>query len=181
LNIRYTEDADRLAIDGIHMDAFGQAQCPEIVELVNGLFDDETAKPLYSLVAEIDRKIVGHILFTRVRLQPECQNLSGQILAPLAVAKNFQGKGVGGSLIKEGLKQLAASGVALAFVLGHPGYYPKFGFQPAGAVGFEAPFPIPVQHANAWMAQELRPGVIGRARGRIQCADVLNHPRHWRE
>ena len=43
----------------------------------------------------------------------------------------------------EGLKQLAESGVDLVFVLGHPGYYPKFGFRPAGALGFEAPYPIP--------------------------------------
>ncbi len=90
-------------------------------------------------------------------------------------------QGVGGQLIKEGLKLLSESGVELVFVLGHPEYYPRHGFKPAGALGFEAPYPIPDEHANAWMVQELRPGVIGSVSGKIICADVLNHPEHWRE
>ena len=69
----------------------------------------------------------------------------------------------------------------LVFVLGHPGYYPKFGFQAAGQFAFEAPFPIPSEHADAWMVRELKAGVIEKKGGRVQCSEVLNQPRHWRE
>ena len=83
--------------------------------------------------------------------------------------------------IKEGLNQLRNSGVDLVFVLGHPEYYPRFGFTPAGVLGFEAPYPIPDEHAGAWMVQELKQGVIGRVKGKIQCSEVLNQSQHWRE
>jgi len=181
LKIRSSTEFDRTAIDGIHMSAFGRRQGQEIVELVNGLLDDETAKPLLSLVAEKDGKLVGHILFTVARLQPEDQETSIRILAPLAVSSEAQDEGIGGALIREGLKQLAESGVDMVFVLGHPGYYPKFGFQTAGLFGFEAPYPIPSEHADAWMVCELKAGVIGKNEGRVQCSEVLNQPRHWRE
>jgi predicted N-acetyltransferase YhbS len=181
LKIRRSTESDLTAIDDIHTSAFGQGQGQEIVELVNGLLDDETAKPLLSLVAETDGKLVGHILFTVARLQPEDQEVSVRILAPLAVSSDFQGEGVGGVLIREGLKQLAESGVDLVFVLGHPGYYPKFGFQTAGLLGFESPFPIPSEHADAWMVYELKADVIGNIEGRVQCSEVLSEPQHWRE
>ncbi len=180
VKIRRSGEADRAAIEVVHRSAFGD-QGEEIVELVNDLFEDETARPLLSLVAETDAGLAGHILFTRVRIQPQCQSVSARILAPLAVCSEFQGQGVGGGLIDEGLKQLAESGVDLVFVLGHPGYYPKFGFQTAGLVGLQAPHSIPSEHAGAWMVQELCPGVIGRVKGKLQCSDVLNQPEHWRE
>jgi predicted N-acetyltransferase YhbS len=163
------------------MSAFGQRQGQEIVELVNGMLEDETAKPLLSLVAEKDGKLVGHILFTTARLQPENQESSIRILAPLAVSSDVQGEGIGGALIKEGLKQLAESGVDLVFVLGHPRYYPRFGFQTAALFGFEAPHTIPAEHADAWMVQELKTGRLAKNEGKIQCSEVLNQPRYWRE
>ena len=181
LKIRHFTELDRIAIHGIYTDAFGKKQGQEIVELVNGLLDDETAKPLLSLVAEADGKLVGHILFTVARLQPEDQGVSLRILAPLAVSNDFQGKGVGGRLIREGLKQLAESSVGLVFVLGHSDYYPKFGFRTAGELGFEAPYSIPSEHADAWMVQELKVGIIGSIEGKVQCSEVLNQPQHWRE
>lgn len=163
------------------MSAFGQRQGQEIVELVNDLLEDETAKPLLSLVAEKDGKLVGHILFTTARLQPENQETTIRILAPLAVSSDVQGEGIGGVLIREGLKQLAESGVDLVFVLGHPRYYPRFGFQTAGILGFEAPYTIPSEHADAWMVQELKTGRLANNEGGIQCSEVLNQPQYWRE
>lgn len=181
MKIRPARESDHAEISCIHMDAFGTEQGPEIVALVNELLDDQTAKPLLSLVAEIEGRLVGHILFTVAKLHSEGNDVSVRLLAPLAVATNFQGIGVGGALIKEGLKQLAAQGVDLVFVLGHPGYYPRSGFQPAGVLGFDAPYPIPLEHADAWMVQELRAGVIDSVKGTVQCAEVLNQPQHWQE
>lgn len=181
VTVRFATAEDRAAILGIHEAAFGGTEGPEIVNLVTGLLDDATARPLYSLVAEADGKVVGHVLFTAVGIQPGGQEVSAQILAPLAVVPGQQGRGIGGALIKEGLRQLAAAGVALVFVLGYPDYYSRFGFRPARALGFAAPCPIPVAHDAAWMVLGLRPGVIGRVRGRVQCAAALSDPRHWRE
>jgi len=151
------------------------------MELVNDLFSDATASPLLSLVAETDGMIVGHILFTRATLEPDVEDIRATILAPLAVSRDVQAQGIGASLIAEGIKQLAESGVDLVFVLGHPDYYPKHGFQPAGALGLEASYPIPPEHADAWMVQALREGVIGHVHGRVQCAAALDQPRHWQE
>ena len=117
LKIRRSTEVGRIAIHGVHTSAFGQEQGQEIVELVNDLLDDETAKPLLSLVAETDGKLVGHVLFTVARLQPGDQEVSLRILAPLAVSSDFQGKGVGGMLIREGLKQLAEAVVVWGFGL----------------------------------------------------------------
>lgn len=181
MEIRQSTELDNDQIGQIHKAAFGETKGPEIADLVNDLFDDITAEPLLSLVATEDGQLVGHILFTRALVTQTDKPVSAQLLAPLAVIPDVQGKGVGSTLIKEGLSQLRASGVELVFVLGHPGYYPRCGFSAAGVLGFEAPYPIPEEHAGAWMVQELKNGIIGSLRGKVQCSDVLNQPQHWRE
>ncbi len=179
VNLRRTTDAELAAICDLHEEAFGPAEGPEIAELVRGLCQDATAVPVLSLAAEVEGRIVGHVLFTAVRVRTPEQPAVAQILAPLAVLPKHQRTGVGGALIRAGLRQLTASGVELVFVLGDPDYYPRFGFRPARAFGLEAPHPIPAAHADAWMVQELTPGVLGRVQGTLQCADVLNQPQHW--
>ena len=181
LNIRRSTSSDLEAICRIHRDAFGAKEGPEIVDLVRGLLEDETARPYLSLVAESDREVVGHALFTAVRVRSLSYDPSVRILAPLAVAGEFQRQGVGGLLTREGLKQLDECGVELVFVLGHPSYYPRFGFQPAGVLGLEAPYPISSENADAWMVKELKTGVIQHIQGRVECCSVLNHPKYWIE
>lgn len=181
LEIKNSAESDRPEIEKVHLGAFGQTKGPEIAELVINLLDDDTATPILSLLALDNRKIIGHILFTKVQITKTTESVSAQILAPLAVLPEVQSKGVGGLLIKEGLNRLKDSGVELVFVLGHPEYYPRSGFIPAGALGFEAPYPIPEEHAGAWMVQELSDGVTGRVTGMVRCSEVLNHPQHWRE
>jgi predicted N-acetyltransferase YhbS len=181
LDIRKTTQTDIETVLDIHNKAFGGDKGPEIAKLVDGLLTDQTAMPLLSLIAFNNDKAVGHILYTKAQLNPPNETVSVQILAPLAVLPEAQAKGVGGQLIKEGLNLLEEAGVKLVFVLGHPDYYPKYGFKPAGRLGYEAPYPIPEEHAGAWMVQELCTGLIGRVGGKIKCCDVLNQPRHWRE
>lgn len=181
MKIRQSTESDRLEIENIHTKAFGEKKGPEIAQLVNNLFDDITAAPVLSLVAVEDEKLIGHILYTKANITQTTEAVSAQILAPLAILPDAQSKGVGGQLIKEGLNQLKNSGVEIVFVLGHPDYYPRSGFTPAGIHGYEAPYYIPEEHAGAWMVQELCPGVIGRVKGKIQCSEVLDQPEHWRE
>ncbi len=178
MEIREARDTDLSDVLSVEKVAFGYAK---EAELVKDLLNDPSAKPLYSLLAYENGKAIGHVLFTAARLEGKRHGASISLLAPLAVIPDYQNQGVGGKLIRHGLEHLAATGVELVFVLGHPGYYPRHGFEPAGVRGFEAPYPIPEEHAGAWMVQELRPGVIGRVSGRVRCAGMLDKPEHWRE
>lgn len=182
MKIRKSTESDLNDVLHVEKQAFGNDKGSEIAELVNELMSDPSAMPVLSLLAvNDDDRAVGHILFTTVRLAETEDSVSAAILAPLAVIPDAQNQGVGGQLIREGLRLLSESGCDLVFVLGHPGYYPRYGFRPAGVMGFDAPYPIPEKNADAWMVQELRSGVIGSIRGKIICADALDRPEHWRE
>ncbi len=179
--IRQSTNLDKIDIETLQIKAFGKNKGPQIATLVNDLFDDETALPLFSFAAVENDELIGHILFTNVFVTNARESVPAQILAPLAVLPEFQKKGMGSQLIKKGLDQLRESGVHLVFVLGHPEYYPRSGFVPAGALGFQAPYPIPKEHADAWMVQELSFGAIEKSGGKVRCSEVLSQPEHWRE
>ena len=153
----------------------------EEAELTRDLLNDPSAVPLLSLLAYEDGRAVGHILFTAARLAEAPDGATLSILAPLAVIPDAQRSGVGSALVERGLQLLSEAGIDLVFVLGHPEYYPRHGFEPAGRLGFEAPFPIAEEHADAWMVKELRSGVLGSVRGTVICADTMNEPRYWQE
>lgn len=178
LQIREAVDADLNAVLQIERLAFGYEK---EADLVRDLLHDFSAKPVLSLLAFQKNRALGHILFTTAQLSSSQGSASIVILAPLAIVPDAQKQGIGGKLIEKGLEHLSKSGVDLVFVLGHPEYYPRYGFKPAGGLGFEAPYPIPDVHANAWMVQALRLGVIGSVSGKVICADALNKPEHWRE
>ncbi|MFC1490168.1 GNAT family N-acetyltransferase [Candidatus Latescibacterota bacterium] len=177
MQIRKATKSDFEDVYSIECEAFGK---DKEAELVKDLLNDPSAEPLLSLLAFENDKAVGHILFTRARLEPEA-SLSMSLLAPLAIIPEMQGKGVGGKLIRHGLKVLAESGVDIVFVLGHPGYYPRHGFIPVGERGFSAPYPIPQKYWDAWMFQELNPEKTEKYSGKVIVADKLNKPEHWRE
>ena len=178
MQVRKTSNADLSDILNVHRMAFDRE---DIETLVRELLEDPIAQPILSLMAVDDGQPAGHILFTKALIEGAEEEIEATILAPLAVVPDAQGRGVGGKLINEGLRHLSDSHVDLVFVLGHPTYYPKHGFEPAGRLGLDAPYPIPEKDAEAWMVQALRPNVIGSVRGTVQCADAMNKPEHWRE
>ncbi|MFO7559076.1 MAG: N-acetyltransferase [Desulfobacterales bacterium] len=181
LQVRKALASDRRAISDVVIAAFGDVQGQEISDLIVDLLEDPSAHPVSSFVVTAEDTVVGHILFTRARLRHSQRTVSSTILAPLSVHPEYQHQGIGGQLIQEGLNELKAAGFELVFVLGHPGYYPKYGFSAAGIKGFDAPYPIPPENSDAWMVQELHPGIIGCVSGQVVCADALNDPKHWRE
>lgn len=178
MQVKKATEADLAQVLFVEDAAFGR---DDVVGLTRDLLQDPTAEPALSLLAWEGDRPVGHILFTPVRLDSGDGQPPMAILAPLAVIPEFQKQDVGGMLIREGLRLLKESGVGLVFVLGHPGYYPRHGFQPAGVQGFTAPYPIPEKDAGAWMVQELAPGLIASLRGKVICAESLDKPEHWRE
>ena len=176
--IREASEADLQHVLAVETKAFGE---PDEAQLVANLLKDPSAKPVLSLLAFQNEQAVGHILFTSAKIETDGAVPVCSLLAPLAVTPEAQNQGIGGKLIAHGLNILAKAGVDLVFVLGHPGYYPRHGFKTAGHLGYEAPYPIPQKDADAWMVQELRPGIIGTSSGKLRCAVALDKPELWVE
>lgn len=179
VRIRAAAEADLADVLQVHTLAFGPDEGATIAALVPDILQDPSAQPVLSLVALQEDRIVGHVLFSAARLAGSGEATTCALLAPLAVLPEHQNQGLGGRLIRDGLERLAAAGVELVFVLGHPGYYRRFGFEPAGRLGFEATHPIPAEHADAWMVQALKPDIIGNRAGRVVCCDALAAPQYW--
>ena len=191
MEIRESTAADLSALLAVHEAAFGPGEGGVIVSLVKDIFADPSAQPLVSLIALEEGQVVGHILFTAARLSEAERALQedaapgeappASLLAPLAVIPEAQKQGIGGALIAAGLERLAEDGTALVFVLGYPAYYGRHGFAAAGRQGFEAPYRIAPENAEAWMVRALGPGAAESARGRLQCCAALDKPEYWRE
>jgi predicted N-acetyltransferase YhbS len=177
VSVRGATDADRPGILTVHRRAFPDES---VADLTADLFSDPSAHPMTSLVAVADGKLVGHVLFTAAALQPETGGRVS-LLAPLGVVPEYQRQGIGQKLVFAGLAILARSGTSIVFVLGHPAYYPRFGFITAGERGFAAPYPIPERNADAWMVLALNGAIPASYTGTVRCANALNRPEHWRE
>ncbi|QEG39400.1 hypothetical protein UC8_13890 [Roseimaritima ulvae] len=180
VRIRVSEDGDRERILAVHRNAFGDEEGPVIANLVEEMLADPTGKPIFSLIAERGGDLVGHVLFTSATLDSN-DEVSAQILAPLAVTRDQHGQGTGSRMVKDGFAHLEEAGVELVFVLGYPDYYSRFGFAPAGARGFQAPYPILPKNADAWMVHELSPGAIKKYDGTVRCSKALDQPQYWQE
>ena len=118
---------------------------------------------LASLVAGRQGRLIGHILFSRMWVETAGGPVTAVALAPMAVLPEHQRQGIGGILIKEGLERMRGLGERIVLVLGHPDYYPRFGFSAQVASGLSSPF-----HPEAFMALELSPGALDGIRGSVR-------------
>ena len=150
MEIRDERPQDATAVASVDEAAFAR---PDEARLVETLRRDGAA--VVSLVAEVDGEIVGHILFSEVTLEPARPVVDVVALAPVAVRPGLQRGGIGSALIEAGLRRCARLGYGAAVLLGHPSYYPRFGFLPAHRFGLRCEFPAPPE---AFMALELAPG-----------------------
>ena len=158
IRVRPEEERDFAAVHRLHEAAFGTTAEADLVEVLR-----EQAAPVVSLVAEGDQRVVGHILFAPVTLadHPECRLMG---LAPLAVLPSYQHRGIGSALVRAGLAACRTLGFGGVVVLGHPDYYPRFGFSPASAFGLACEFEAP---DAAFMALELVPGGLRDVSGTV--------------
>jgi putative acetyltransferase len=158
VTIRAETTTDHSMIRQVNEEAFGGA---EEADLVESLRTDGDV--LLSLVAELDGQIVGHILFSRMSIETAAGAIAAVALAPLAVSPRYQRQGIGGKLIRDGVAALRGLGERLVIVVGHPAYYPRFGFSTAQAGSLESPFP-----PDAFMALQLSHDAPDRIQGRVK-------------
>lgn len=109
-----------------------------------------------SLVAMDGTRVTGHILFSRLDVEVDGREVGAAALAPMAVLPEYQRQGIGSALVRRGLELLTEHDVEAVIVVGHPGFYPRFGFSSALARHLASPF----QGSDAFMALELRPGAL---------------------
>ncbi len=130
LEIRSEETGDAAAIRTVNEQAFGQPEEAHIVDLLRESCDD-----VLSLVATSGESIVGHILFSPVSIENDGKVIEGMGLAPMAVLPEYQQRGIGSALVESGLETLRERSCAYVIVVGHPDYYPRFGFELAAKHG----------------------------------------------
>lgn len=128
--------------------------------------------PELSLVAidEEANKLVGHILLSKIKIVSDNQIVDSLALAPVSVLPGYQNKGVGRLLVLEALGKAKELGYDSVVVLGHPEYYPKFGFKKASTWGIKAPFEVPDE---AFMAIELQENALHNISGVVEYPDVF--------
>jgi putative acetyltransferase len=159
LIIRPETTADQDAIRQVNRLAFGQ---DDEARLVDALRDGGYVR--VSLVAEQAGQVVGHILFSDLPIITGAGSVPALALAPMAVLPEFQRQGIGSALLRTGADECRRCGQRIVVVLGHPNFYPRFGFSPKLAERLASPFP----GGEAFMALELVPGALGGVTGTVQ-------------
>ncbi len=161
ISVRSETEADQETIKNINDAAFGNDAEGKLVDaLRSGGF------VVSSLVAESNGAIVGHILFSRLTISTSARPMSAVSLAPMAVLPEFQRQGIGSLLVKHGLEECRKARHKIVVVLGHPEFYPRFGFSAELAEQLESPF----GGGAAWMALELTPNALSGVRGNVEYA-----------
>jgi putative acetyltransferase len=135
ITIRPERPGDIASIRATHESAFGQDTEADIVDALR-----IACPEALSLVAVSEGAIVGHIFFSPVTVQGERGTIQGMGLAPLAVLPGRQRQGIGSRLVETGLRILRQKDCPFVIVLGHPEFYPRFGFVPASRHGLSCPW-----------------------------------------
>jgi putative acetyltransferase len=166
LIIRPETSKDMAAIRHINEEAFGQKEEAEIVEKLKN-----RGVLTISLVAAQDNEIIGHIAFSPVKVESKHSSFDAIALAPMSVLPASQRQGIGSQLVRAGLEECRRLGHEVVVVLGHPDYYPHFGFAPAKPKGIDCEFEVPDE---AWMVLELKEGALAARSGTVKYQPEFN-------
>jgi L-rhamnose mutarotase len=156
IGIRDESPEDVAAIREVNRQAFGKDHEGRIVDALRA-----NGAAALSLVATEGDAVVGHIMFSPLSVGAEV----GVGLGPVAVVSSRQRRGVGSRLVEAGLERLGNGGCPFVIVIGHPSFYPRFGFRPAGDLGLTCEWDVA---AEAFMVKVLNPDVAGRLQGRAR-------------
>ena len=165
--IRQEMASDYEKVYEINKLAFNQENESKLIEKIRV---SKNYVPELSLIAEIDDKIVGHILFSKIKIVGD-STYDSLALAPMAVIPKYQKKGIGSKLVAKGLEKAKELGFKSIIVLGHKDYYPKFGFQRASKWDIKCPFDAPDE---VFMAIELTEKSLDGKPGIVQYPDEFN-------
>ena len=157
--IRREMPEDDEAVRRVNTLAFEQDDEARLVDALRG------AAPHISLVALLDGQIVGHIFFSPVEVEGADESFTAMGLAPMAVVPEYQNQGIGSELVRRGLEACAELGHDVVFVLGHPRYYPRFGFSTAPEKGLRSEYDV---SDEVFMVAELRPGALRGRTGTVK-------------
>lgn len=157
--VRNESASDRADVRSVNLAAFGRSAEADLVDALR-----EQADPIVSLVAQVEGAVVGHVLFSPVALDghPELRLMG---LGPMAVAPAHQRRGVGSALVRVGLEHCRQLGAGAVVVLGHPWFYPRFGFAPSVRWGIRSEYRAPDE---AFMLIELQPGYLQGVSGIVR-------------
>jgi putative acetyltransferase len=160
--VRRERPGDVLAVRRVNEQAFGRAAEADLVDLLR-----DKGKVTLSLVAETGDLVAGHILFTPVAIASGSQAWPALGLGPMAVLPEHQRRGIGSLLIRAGLEECRRAGHGCVVVVGHPEYYPRFGFVPASRHGLAWEHSAPDE---AFMVLALRDGALTGRGGIVRYA-----------
>jgi len=158
--IRRERPSETSAVRRVNEQAFGQRAEADLVDALR-----QRDEFLISLVAIEDEQVVGHILFSPVTVQSDRASWSAMGLGPMAVLPQHQGKGIGSQLVEVGLEECRKTGHEVVVVLGHPEFYPRFGFEPSKPLGIRWEKEVPEE---VFMVTELREGALAGRRGVVK-------------
>jgi len=164
MRIRTEEEKDWLAVYAVNAAAFETEAEARLVDALR-----QQARPIVSLVAENDEAVVGHIMFSPVSLTGHA-DMKIMGLGPMAVVPDRQRKGVGSALVRQGLVCCKDLGARAIVVVGHPEYYPRFGFAPASRYALRCEYDVP---ENVFMVAELEAGALNGAYGVVRYHDAF--------
>lgn len=162
VHIRRESAADITAVAALNRAAFGRAEEADLVDQLRN-----AGRAAVALVAERDGALLGHILFSPVTIEHARLDLHPLGLAPMAVRPDRQRTGIGSALVRSGLAACRAAGAGAVVVLGHPTYYPRFGFVPASRFTLRCEYDVP---DDTFMARELIDGRLADVRGLVRYA-----------
>ena len=165
IDIRHETPDDYHAVRDVNLAAF---ETPAEADLIDRIRHTPQYIPALSLVAIVDGVITGHALFSEIAIERQTGNLRALALGPIAVLPAYQRQGIGTRLIETGHQQAAERGYPFVVLLGHPEYYPRFGYVPAGPYGLSVPWDVPPE---AFMVCELVPGSLESVAGQVRYAE----------
>jgi putative acetyltransferase len=160
IEVRREQPGDEAAITHVNDKAFGQPDESRIVDAIR-----KAGHATIALVAIDAGKIVGHILFSPVAIESPGPAIAALGLGPMAVLPEFQRRGIGSMLVQAGLKECARTGCQTVVVVGHPEFYPRFGFRPAHMFGLKCEFTVP---DDVFMVVELISGALSGRHGMVR-------------
>ncbi|MHC4205289.1 MAG: GNAT family N-acetyltransferase [Planctomycetota bacterium] len=167
--IRREQPQDIPEIRQVNIRAFGREQEASVVDKLR-----ENCNSMLSFVALTDGKVVGHILFSPAVIEGRHGRLVGTGLAPLAVLPEYQRKGIGTQLMQTAIARIKESGCPYIIVIGHPEYYPRFGFEPADRSGISIDGNVPDEAFMILILdRKAMNGITGVARYREEWAEAM--------